>query len=45
MSGLPWPLPDFSTLCRRQRSLDAQVTYRPSLAGLFLLVDSTGIKF
>lgn len=45
LSGLQWPVPDFSTLCRRQRSLDVQVTYRPSAAGLHLLVDSTGIKF
>ena len=45
LSGLPWPVPDFSTLCRRQRSLDVQVAYRPSSAGLHLLVDSTGIKF
>lgn len=26
LSGLLWPVPDFSTLCRRQRSLDVQVT-------------------
>ena len=44
-SGLRWPVPDFSTLCRRQRSLDVQVTYRPSSGGLNLLIDSTGIKF
>lgn len=25
LSGLPWPVPDFSTLCHRQRSLDVQV--------------------
>ena len=45
LSGLPWPVPDFSTLYRRQRNLDVQVAYRPSSAGLHLLVDSTGIKF
>lgn len=45
LSGLLWPVPDFSTLCRRQRSLDVQVAYRSSAAGLHLLVDSTGIKF
>ena len=44
-SGLRWPVPDFSTLCRRQRSLDVQVAYRPSSGGLNLLIDSTGIKF
>ena len=45
LSGLVWPVPDFSTLCRRQLSLDVQVPYRRSQAGLHLLVDSTGIKF
>ncbi len=45
LSGLVWPVPDFSTLCRRQLSLDVQVPYRRSQAGLQLLVDSTGIKF
>ena len=36
---------DFSTVCRRQQSLQVQVPYRSSQAGLHLLVDSTGIKF
>lgn len=45
LSGLPWPVPDFSTLCRRQRSLDVQVAYRLSSDRLNLLLDSTGIKF
>ena len=45
LSGLLWPVSDLSTLCRRQRSLDVQVAYRSSAAGLHLLVDSTGIKF
>lgn len=45
LSGLLWPVPNFSTLCGRQRSLDVQVAYRSSAAGLHLQVDSTGIKF
>ena len=45
LSGLPWPVADFSALCRRQRSLDVQAAYRPSSGGLNLLLDSTGIKF
>ena len=45
LSGLHWPVPDFSTICRRQRSLQVHVPYRSSQAGLDLLVDSTGIKF
>lgn len=43
--GLAWPVPDFSTLCRRQLDLNVQVPYTRSKAGLHLLVDSTGIKF
>ena len=38
-------VPDFSTLCRRQRDLNVQIPYSRSKAGLHLLVDSTGIKF
>jgi hypothetical protein len=45
LSGLHWPAPDFSTICRRQRSLQVHVPYHGSQAGLHLLVDSTGIKF
>ena len=45
LSGLHWPTPDFSTVCRRQRSLQVQVPYHSNQAGLHLLVDSTGIKF
>jgi hypothetical protein len=41
---LDWPVPDFSTLSRRQRHLRVQLSYRPSRAPLHLLVDSTGIK-
>jgi IS5 family transposase len=45
MAGLPWPVPDYSTVCRRQKSLEVQVRYRASDKGLHLLADSTGIKF
>ena len=45
LSGLAWPAPDFSTLCRRQLGLNVQVPYTRSQGGLHLLVDSTGIKF
>jgi IS5 family transposase len=45
LCGLSWPVPDFSTLCRRQLDLQVQVPYSRSQAGLNLLVDSTGIKF
>ena len=45
LAGLHWPVPDFSTLCRRQKTLAAQIPYRRSDGPLNLLVDSTGIKF
>ncbi|MCC1492385.1 IS5 family transposase [Cognatishimia sp. F0-27] len=45
LAGLDWPVPDFSTLCRRQQSLAVQVPHRRADGPLNLLVDSTGIKF
>ena len=45
LAGLDWPVPDFFTLCRRQKTLAFQVPYRRSDGQLNLLVDSTGIKF
>ena len=47
LSGLPWAAPDYSTVCRRQKTLNVQVPYRTSKGGrgLHMLVDSTGIKF
>ncbi len=44
MAGLDWPVPDFSTLCRRQKTVTIQVPYRRSGGNLNLLVDSTGVK-
>ncbi len=44
LAGLDWPVPDFSTLCRRQKTLTVQLPYRGSGGALHLLVDSTGIK-
>ncbi len=43
-AGLDWPVPDFSTVSRRQKTLNVSIPYRPSCEGLHLLVDSTGIK-
>ncbi len=45
LAGLDWKVPDFSTVCRRQKSLSVKLPYRPSTTALDLLVDSTGIKF
>lgn len=45
LAQLDWPVPDFSTVCRRQKTLQVQLSYSPSAQPLNLLVDSTGIKF
>ena len=45
LAGLNWSVPDFSTLCRRQKTLAVQIPFRRSDGPLNLLVDSTGIKF
>jgi hypothetical protein len=42
--GLDWRVPDFSTLCRRQRTLEVTIPYRGGGVPLNLLIDSTGIK-
>ena len=44
LSGLDWTVPDFSTLCRRQRTLNVSLPYRGGTGPLNLLIDSTGIK-
>jgi hypothetical protein len=44
LAGLDWPVPDYSTLCRRQKTLKVQIPYRRGGGPLNLLVDSTGIK-
>lgn len=45
MAGLDWPVPDYSTLCRRQARIGVQIPYRCSGHPLNLLIDSTGVKF
>lgn len=45
MSGLDWAVPDYTTLCRRQKTLVVQIPFRRADGPLNLLVDSTGIKF
>jgi hypothetical protein len=44
LTGLEWSVPDFSTLCRRQRTLPVSIPYRGSSGPLHLLIDSTEIK-
>lgn len=45
MAGLDWPVPDYSTLCRRQARIGVQIPYRRTGRPLNLLIDSTGVKF
>ena len=45
MTNLDWAVPDYTTLCRRQKTLAVQIPYRRADGPLKLLVDSTGIKF
>ena len=42
--ALDWLAPDFSILCRRQKTLPVAIPYRSPPGPLHLLVDSTGIK-
>ncbi len=42
--GLNWAVPDFSTLCRRQKTLNVSLPYRGGTGPLNLPIDSTGIK-
>lgn len=44
LMGMNVPVPDFSTLCRRQNKLAVAVPYRGSAGPLHLVIDSTGIK-
>jgi IS5 family transposase len=45
LAGLEdWPVPDYSTLCRRQKTVTIQIPFRRASGPLNLLVDSTGVK-
>ena len=44
LANLDWTVPDYTTLCRRQKTLAVQIPYRRAGGPLNLLVDSTGIK-
>ena len=45
MANLEWAVPDYTTRCRRQKTLTVQIPHRRADAPLNLLLDSTGIKF
>lgn len=44
LAGLDWAVPDFGTLCRRQKTLAGQIPCGRSDGPLSLLVDSNGIQ-
>jgi len=44
LAGLDWSVPDYSTVSRRQKTLQVAIEVVPTTTGLHLLVDSTGIK-
>ena len=39
LAGLDWKVPDFSTLCRRQKTLNVAIPYRGGTGPLHLLID------
>lgn len=41
---LAWKVPDFSILCRRQKTLSVAIPYRSGTGPLHQLIDATGIK-
>ena len=43
LSGLGWSVPDFSTLSRRQKTLDVTIPFRGSKGALHLLIPSRDI--
>ena len=44
LAGLNWAVPDFSTLCRRQKTLHVAIPFKGTSGPLHLLIDSTSIK-
>lgn len=44
LTGLDWAVPDFSTICRLQRTLAVNIPYRGSKGPPHLPIDNTGIK-
>jgi len=40
MAGLDWDVPDYSTLCRRQKALSVNLPYRGGTGALNLLIPS-----
>ena len=43
LTGLDWPVPDFSTICRRQKTLAVNIPYRGAQGALHLLIPSRAL--
>lgn len=44
LARLDWRMPDYSTLSRRQKTLSVAIAASRGSVGLYLLIDSTGVK-
>ncbi|KIC39845.1 transposase [Ruegeria sp. ANG-R] len=44
LAGIDWKVPNFSTLCRRQKTLNLAIPSRSGSGPLHLLIGATGIK-
>jgi hypothetical protein len=44
LADLDWSVPDYGTLCRRQKTLTVENPCRPRQTGLHLLIDSTSVN-
>ena len=44
LAGVSLPVPDYTTLCRRQRSLPVGLPVRPRATARHIVLDSTGLK-
>ena len=44
LAGLNWKVPDFSTLCRRQKTLNVAIPYRGGAGPLYLLLIALGVQ-
>ncbi len=44
LAGLDWPVPDYTTLCRRQKNLAVQIPYRRADGPLQLLIDNEALS-
>jgi hypothetical protein len=44
LAGLDWSVPDYSTVSRRQKTLQVAIEVAPTTTGLHLSVDSAGIN-